>query len=236
MPVNEREIHPFLNAQVVDFNDHRLLDRYCKLVVGTFPIYSITESIPLDPEGLHRKINWPEYARFKLFYGSWGSYFWPLLNASFGGNMPETAEDAVHFLNDNSVLLTDVYTASERVGYSPDDANLRNQELNLSIYNIIDNATNLKVIYFTSTEAKKGFCAILDIPFNNSKESIENIGGVDYNMIMMLSPGGNPRRAPDFFNTFPLNEEEAYARDLGTGYAIAYRKRYYQHYLTLPCH
>ena len=57
MPINEVEFHPYIFDQVTDFTDQAQLSKYCKLIVGTFPVYAITDSNPIEELGLNKSNN-----------------------------------------------------------------------------------------------------------------------------------------------------------------------------------
>jgi len=234
MPVDEIEMHPFLWNQV-DYTNLSKLSKYCKLIVGTFPIYAITDSLPLENEGVQRKINWQNEANFQYFYGSKKNHIWRLLSHAFQENTPNDTDEAISLLNRNNLFMTDVVRSSFRVGYGSSDNDLVISTLNDELLDILNNSLNLKIIYFTSIQAKRWFCQIIDITFDNSRDVIEVINDRRYRMVILPSPAGNGRTVTHFFNTFPLDETEQLLIANNNPYALAYRERYFDYYLTIPC-
>lgn len=234
MPINEKESHPYLRQQVNIFTEKSQLSKYTKLIVGTFPVYAITESVPIEQTGVEKRRNWQSEAFIQYFYGSEGSHFWNLLASSFNEQKPNTKDEAIALLNKYGFLISDVFNSVSRNNYSPLDSDLRNSSNNESLKEIVRNSESLKVIYFTSKAAKVAFCKILDITYINSVDSIEPILGREYRLIILISPAGNGRTVRHFFNIFPLSGEEVALRKIKSSYALLYRKRYYMHYLTAP--
>ncbi len=235
MPENELESHPYLLRQIDNFKDAVQLSKYGKLIVGTFPIYAITESEPVEEMGSQLRDNWFEEAFIKYFYGSRSNHFWELFCTAFDEELPYNIFEALELLNKHQFLITDVFSHSCRLNYSPLDNHLISMVINESIIDILQNAINLNIVYFTSKATKRIFCKILQVPFINSYDSMEAILGKDLRMIILISPAGNGRAAWHFRHHFPLSQEELNNRQIGNGYAIGYRERYYKNYLTIPC-
>ena len=231
MPLLELEQHPYLASQVDDFTDRMKLSKYFSLIVGTFPIYALTTSTPVENDGYEKRENWLLHAFIQYYYGSLGSSFWNLFSNAFNEEMPTTQGEAIALLDKYGFLITDVFKNACRKGYSPLDNDLINTELNHTIYEIIENSNNLKTIYFTSKTAKKRFCSILGIRFLNEMHSFENILNRNYQLIVLPSPAGNGRTVRFFFDSFPLLKEERDKKLSGLSYALDYRERYYSHYL-----
>lgn len=230
MPLNEIEMHPFLWDQIEDFKTSNLKN-YTKLIVGTFPIYALTNSIPDENKGMQKKVNWNTEASLPYVYGSKKNYLWRLFATSFQENIPVNKEEAIFLLNSNDFLITDTIASAFRLGYSPLDSNLRISTLNDAIIDIMKNAANLKMLYFTSVEAKKLFCLILGIKLDRSRDTFDTIYKNIYRSIILPSPAGTARTVPHFFNNFSLSDEERRLRVNQKSYALAYRQRYYTHYL-----
>jgi hypothetical protein len=236
MPINELESHPYLFDQVNAFKDKDQLAKYCKLIVGTFPIYAITNSNPpVGSLGVQIRATWFIHAFLQYFYGSRGSHFWELFATAFNEPVPNTKQGAIELLNKYKFLITDVFVKTYRIDYSSSDDDLVNSVYNQSIIDLIQNSDNLKIIYFTSWNAKDKFCGLLGIPYLHVADNIEPVFGRNYRMIVLISPAGNARSAWGFRHSFPLLQEEIDNRNNGNGYALAYRQRYYSHYLKLLC-
>lgn len=162
MPTSELEQHPFLNyfkAQLYDWNQYR------KMIVGTFPIYSITASQPQEAEGLRVKAQWSKEAHFPFFYGSRNNQFWSLLSQALEQPRPNSRQECTDMLNQGDILITDAIATACRAGYSALDEDLIPHQLNNGIVEILQYATHLEAIYFTSQEAKQLFCEITAIPY-----------------------------------------------------------------------
>ena len=137
MPINELETHPYLFDQVNDFKDKDELAKYCKLIVGTFPIYAITSSNPTEPLGLQKRALWFQEAIIQYFYGSRKNHFWRLFTTTFNAPAPNTKQGAIELLNKYKFLITDVYHKAARNGYLPSDTDLRRKTPNLQIVDLI---------------------------------------------------------------------------------------------------
>ncbi|HEY5327090.1 MAG TPA: hypothetical protein VIJ27_08820 [Mucilaginibacter sp.] len=236
MPINEIENHPYLFDQVNNFQGKDPLAKYCKLIVGTFPIYAITNSNPpIAPLGVQKRALWFLEAFIQYFYGSRKNYFWRLFATAFNEPVPITKQQAIELLDKYKFLMTDVFTETGRIGYSSLDSALVNSVENGNIIDLIQNSENLRIIYFTSWNAKKLFSRIVVIPFVKIIDNIQPIFGVQYRMIVLISPAGNGRTVSHFKGVFPLLQEEKDNRTNGNGYALAYRQRYYSNYLPIPC-
>lgn len=235
MPLNEIERHPFLYRQVEDFHNQASLSKYCKLIVGTFPIYAITESDPIENIGLQLRENWFDIAFIQYFYGSRMNYFWELFCSTFDEELPNNLFDAIELLDKYGFLITDVFSHAARLNFSSLDNQLVTPILNESIIDIVQNSDNLQIVYFTSKIAKKAFCRILQIHYIDDYDHIQSIRGKNLRLIILISPAGNGRTVWHFRNHFPLLQEEVNNRQNGNGYAIAYRQRYYTNFLTIRC-
>lgn len=235
MPKNEKEIHPYLSEQIKDLTlDQKA--KYCKLIVGTFPIYEISasESSP-SPDGIKKRDNWNTAANFQYFYGSKKSRFWSLLSYVFNEETPNSKENAITLLDKHQFIITDVYEKIYRNEYSSDDSDILEPTLNQNIRSLLEQFINVKIIYFTSKEAKLKFCSIFKILFSNEKDSYSVINNRKYRLIVLITPALNARSAPHYFKNFLPTNEEAASKKSNLPYALNYRKRYYKHYLTLPC-
>ncbi len=233
MPDNELETHPYLNLQTekIAVTDRH---KYTKLVVGTFPIYPITNSEPKQPAGKQMRVNWQQYAKFKYFYGSSENFFWDLLASCFNEPAPRNTEEAIKLLNNNKILISDVFKETCRKDYSPLDSGLTDPKHNKELEILIKDFNNLKIIYFTSVEVKRQFCAIFKIQFDISRDCEVQIFNRSFRLIILPTPAGRGRSVPHFFNYFPPTDAELGFKQKRQPYALAYRARYYCHYLNLP--
>jgi len=208
MPRNELESHPFLYRQVEDFHNKVSLSKYCKLIVGTFPIYAITESNPVENTGLQVREDWFEAAFVQYFYGSRQNYFWRLFCSSYNEELPHNLFHAIELLDRHEFLMTDVLSHTFRLNYSPLDNHWVNPVFNDSIVDIVQNSDNLKIVYFTSKTAKKVFCRILQVPYIDSYDNNQTVFGKNLRLIILISPAGNGRTVTHLRYHFPLLQEE----------------------------
>ncbi|MCO6147326.1 hypothetical protein [Flavobacterium sp. NRK1] len=229
MPLKEVEIHPYLQLQSNSKSFSSNLIN--KMIVGTFPIYCIADSNPVEEEGIELRQNYLEKARFKFFYGSRLNSFWNYLASCFKNNIPNDEFEAIEYLNRNNIFITDVYSKIIREKYSSSDKDLKNPEYNLSLITWIKNMKNLDHIIFTSVLAKRMFCKIIDLNFSNIKTEDIIIYNKRYNTSILPSPGGNGRSIRHFFNSYPLVREEIELKNAKLPYANIYRNRIYSEVL-----
>jgi hypothetical protein len=163
MPVNEVEYHPFLDYYTPLNENRESFGRYNRLIIGSFPVYSLTTSVGKEPRGC-----WDEGARFRFFYGSSSNLFWKHYLGVFGKadilkleDPDQLAGDIKQTLEDNGYLITDVIRQTNRKGYSPLDSDLfcipgtatevlEHFQLNNDIINLLFGCENLKHLYFTA--------------------------------------------------------------------------------------
>lgn len=179
MPLNEIESHPYLNYLIEKHQGYDNIPwvRYTKMIIGSFPVYSITKTIyPLE----ENRFQAPE-VEMPFFYGSQTNSFWKRLAETFQAENPQLQitpearkQAAVSLLEDNSVLLTDVIFKSNRYKiekgrknlFSPADDALMNKnaslevvaqfELNNDIIDWLIRSSNICSIYFTAQKAVVG--------------------------------------------------------------------------------
>lgn len=163
MPLHEVEKHPFLNyleENKINWN------KYTKLVVGTFPIYCITNSYHNGEPDRNIVKNWEKEAWFEFFYGSKKNRFWDLVNYSFDHpTPPKTKKGCIELLETNNIFITDVYSQCIRNGYSALDSALVKKSDNSLIPEYLMKGTHIRSIYFTSDDAKQNFCRIAGMEY-----------------------------------------------------------------------
>ena len=234
MPIGEIETHPFLNTQGGG-QDEASLRRYRFVIVGTFPIYPLTLSTPIDGVGALLKANWNQHARFQFFYGSSENHFWDLFSSAFNQPHPQTSLDAITLLDTYGFILTDVVATTQRHGYSPSDQSINaNKILNIAqLTGYLHNIKNLEAIFFTSFTAKEWFCRALGLPYQHLIIDHLNHLGKKICLFVLMSPAGSGRSINTYTPIFPLNAAEVLNRENGIPYDKNYRKRYYSAFLNL---
>lgn len=227
----ETETHPFLELQIQTENFD--FSKIIKLIIGTFPIYSITQSKPVTAKGISMRNNYKDYARFKFFYGSKMNHFWEMIIEAFQCKTPTETFEAVQILNDNNLFLTDIISVAQRKKeFSSSDSDLKILKYNENLKLWIPEMINMKTIIFTSLEAKKHFCILFNLSF--AKERIEKviINDISYKLITLPTPAGNGRSVKCFYDYFPLNENELRNKETGKSFAKIYRQRLYTEFLS----
>jgi hypothetical protein len=163
MPNNELEIHPYLES-INDFDYD--VTFFENLIIGSFPIYSITDTLYEDGSRVSR-FNYQD-AFMRFFYGSKKNSFWELFSNAIGTNNPIELEEnnrtqsAISILVENNFLITDVIHKTNRNHIKSEDSELwvttsndfvrDNRTLNWDIERVLNRNINIKYIYFTSTE------------------------------------------------------------------------------------
>lgn len=162
MPINELEIHPYLNS----INDENYETNYFEnLIIGTFPIYSITNTLNPDGTELTRFNDHNAFMRF--YYGSKQNSFWKLFSTSLLTFNPTSLDQenrtnaAISLLIQNRFLITDIVFKTNRIDENSEDSELwvpsndnfvnENRSLNTDIIRILNRNIGIKYLYFTST-------------------------------------------------------------------------------------
>jgi hypothetical protein len=166
MPISELEFHPHLN-----YFQNRSYDRNAinRLIIGTFPIYQVTDSVNEDFEIYERRDNNRE-TNMKFFYGSRKSKFWSYLSSIYSSpdffnnemiDRDQKRNCAINLLFENNILITDTIKKTNRFELSSDDKDLMyergasdwiidNFEFNLDIIDLLKSHPEIKSLYFTS--------------------------------------------------------------------------------------
>lgn len=179
MPLNEIERHPYLKYFINDHNGFENVpwEKYTRMIIGSFPIYEITDTIYPIIENRAQNAN----ITLPFFYGSETNAFWDRYSRVFDGINPFLMDElqlklncAVRVLEDNNTILSDVIKKTNRhcinngevKHFSPNDNALMNNqannevkrqfELNNELLDWIIKSENLKSIYFTSQKSKSG--------------------------------------------------------------------------------
>lgn len=231
MPYGETETHPYLDLQLGHDTSFYQLDHYEKMIVGTFPIYALSDSKSIMQTGKEIRSRMGNHAFLQYFYGGKKNKFWQLFCGVFKAPVPANRLQAIAILNKNHFIITDTIRQTERKHYSSLDTNLRNFKLNEEqILNILKNAKNLKTIYFTSLKAKELFYKVINVDCNNAVIRDQSILGKKYSLIELPLTTTYLQK---FFDSFPLDENNLLERERKPGYFNFYLKRYYKHYLTV---
>lgn len=219
MPINELEQHPFLNY--VDFSK-KPYKSFEKLIIGTFPVYHITDTVYPD-DRIQKRFN-PQEAYMKFFYGSKKNKFWELVSTIFQVANPtkenklENREHAARsILYENKILIQDVIESTNRMNYSAKDSDLwkqsddayldENRLLNHNIINLLNLCEKIEFLYFTSQEAFAWFSQIIggdlvindSFLVNNNRISMSlSIGLKNYTAFFLPSPSRNGSRKIPF--------------------------------------
>jgi hypothetical protein len=224
MPINELEIHPFLDS----INDSAFGPDYFEaMIIGSFPVYSVTNSI--QPNGHIEERFIAGQANMKYFYGSKKNSFWRLLSDVCGlpnpaVHVPENqrVQQAMGLLIRNKLLISDSLFKTNRRGLDAQDSALwvmsavdfivDNKSLNHEMDALLQRNPSVKYLYFTSTvlAGKSPFGWFKKI-FGNRLVigNISQVGGraisaelsVDgreYRVFFLPSPAGNGTRGLQF--------------------------------------
>lgn len=141
MPLGEIETHPYLN-----YWRNKLNIELCEnLLNGSFPIYCISNSIPIEPLGHHKRQNWHLEAFRQGLYGSKVNKTESFVRSIF----PEHLGNLEEILYQNKFIVSDVIKSCQRNQYSANDNDLDVLEFNLEILYFLQ-LKKLKYIYFTA--------------------------------------------------------------------------------------
>jgi hypothetical protein len=141
MPIGEQETHPYLSY----LPDHFELMPFQSIIIGSFPIYCITESIPIEEEGKRKRVNWKQEASHKSFYGSKSNKTRKLINILY----PNKGDSLESILTTNITIVTDAVKSCQRNSYSALDKDLRHLETNDDLLKYLE-LPSIKYVYFTA--------------------------------------------------------------------------------------
>ena len=223
MPINELEIHPYLDS--INDRNHEI-NYFENLIIGSFPIYSITDTLIQDESTIHRFNQQNAFMRF--FYGSKKNSFWRLFSSALFSDNPtdlnqeDRTNSAISLLIQNQFLITDVIFKTNRIGENSEDSDLwvetnndfviQNRSLNTDIIRILNRNIDIKYLYFTSTilNGNSPFGWFRELFGNNLQfrilHEVENrvisasllINGREYIAFFLPSPAGNGTRGLHF--------------------------------------
>jgi hypothetical protein len=189
------------------------------LIIGTFPIYAITDRQTVD--GIVEKELDQGVAHMRFFYGSKRNLFWELFSTAFESQNPinlspsQRVSAAKELLVDKKFLITDVIKTTNRNNESVNDKVLwmtskdrfvnENMSLNLELPSLLNANLNIKHLYFkaTSIGSKSPFGWFKEIfgnkmNFNTIHKNCDKILSIDLNIdgrlftgFFLNTPSGN---------------------------------------------
>ena len=173
MPINIIEQHPFLNYLETE-NVKRISD-YNGMIIGSFPIYSITDSIDNNFDIVAQRFNQIN-ATMRFFYGSRKSSLWKYIAGALNEVDPTAIlqneqlnqypnndkERTIKLLQKHKLIITDSLYRTNRVETKSEDVNLwitenvpnnlvENFSVNFGILNLLNNNKSIQNLYFTAT-------------------------------------------------------------------------------------
>ncbi|MGF7039110.1 hypothetical protein [Mucilaginibacter lappiensis] len=221
MPLNEIEQHPFLKYFLEHHNGNVPWEKYTKMIIGSFPVYNITETV--YPFNEQRHLIQDESMPF--FYGSPTNRFWSSLAEVFGVDDKQLTpiqrkKWAIDLIEDKNILLTDIIFRTNRFDnsasgpYSPNDSALFNRSaqqnvieqfsLNADMLEWLKLATNISCIYFTAQGTKgKTPGGWFDSLLSNSNIQYEEFHRQDNAVKYRISLNGQVRVIKLFFLPTP---------------------------------
>ena len=130
-----KEIHPFLDLGIVP--------KATKLILGSFPVYSITL-----PDNEAKNIIRKSDGTVQFFYGSCKSSFWALYHLYIDNylQIPITSEEALKSLLKNEISISDMILECERKGRSALDSDLSKRVYNIEMMNEFLNSGVTKIL------------------------------------------------------------------------------------------
>lgn len=130
-----KETHPFLELGKVP--------NATKLILGSFPVYSITLPDSEDKQRIRKSDG-----TVPFFYGSCHSSFWGLyhLYIDNGLQIPIKAELAIQSLKSNNISITDMISECKRNGKSALDSDLSERVYNIEMMNEFLNSGVTKIL------------------------------------------------------------------------------------------
>jgi G:T/U-mismatch repair DNA glycosylase len=130
-----KETHPFLKLGKVQ--------KSTKLILGSFPVYSITSPDSEDKLRIRKSDGTVQF-----FYGSCKSSFWALYHLFIDNylQIPITSEEALKSLLKNEISISDMILECERKGKSALDSDLSKRVYNIEMMNEYLNSGVTKIL------------------------------------------------------------------------------------------
>ena len=126
MPFSEVESHPFLRiGESIPAK---------RMIVGTFPVYSITRPGTTLKSQLRQQNN-----NIPFFYGSSANWFWTWYQQYVDNTINAKCNKSILVsLQVNGIAISDVISSCTRNEYSFEDSDLRKKKWNISLVNLIE--------------------------------------------------------------------------------------------------
>ncbi len=145
MPINEIESHPYLHTcEAIAAS---------RMIVGTFPIYSLTNPRTPRKEQLQQERN-----DISFFYGSRSNYFWSwykkYIDALVDVQNPQSIIDSLRM---KKISISDVVKSCSRVDESFEDNKLRNKIWNDSLATVIEQSVDKVICTSKSASGAMGW-------------------------------------------------------------------------------
>jgi hypothetical protein len=183
MPINELEIHPFLEV------GESIPGK--KMIIGTFPIYALT-----NPRNPRKDKLMQQKKHLNFFYGSVANYFWQWYIQYIDSNVISlNRENITSSLYDEKIGISDVIIECKRTGESFNDSDLRNKRWNLNLAQIIEQRIESILVTSKSESGAMGWLIknIL-LPSGFLIDSIQSLSL--QKMILNQIPQSNPNIKP----------------------------------------
>lgn len=169
MPINELEEHPYLKYYET-LGEQISTDYYKGIIIGSYPIYAITNSI--NEENITVTERFGKEASMRFFYGSKKSEFWKYVGLALTGQDPRKVDDnylgpavavkrCSQLLFNHHLLMSDVLFRINRINQSSYDSDLmvnsnidwinEARSYNLGLISQLSENKKIENIYFTST-------------------------------------------------------------------------------------
>lgn len=144
MPINEIESHPFLElGEAIPTS---------RMIVGTFPIYSLTK-----PETEH-KIQLQQRGDLSFFYGSKRNKLWSWYKEYVDKAVEiESPQSILSSLQNKGIAISDVIMECSRINESFEDSKLKNVQWNLNLCAIIESRIDKIICTSKSTLGAMGW-------------------------------------------------------------------------------
>ncbi|MBZ5857570.1 uracil-DNA glycosylase family protein [Flavihumibacter profundi] len=222
MPVDELELHPFLDSGE-SITGHRM-------IVGTFPVYSITL-----PETNHKQALVKSRGDMPFFYGSRSNNWWDWYKEYIdSGVETRMAESLLSSLKRNGIAISDVISSCKRIDESFMDNRLRDITWNTNLSKRIERGIERILCTGKSDQGAMGWLRkrilmpngfsfeydrskelhnqiLQEIPGSNRNINlIANVlvkNGKSVEIIALPSPGSPERRVNDFGRVEHLTTE-----------------------------
>lgn len=126
MPLSESEFHPYLKIGESIMGS--------RMIVGTFPIYSLT-----DLRSLYKNQLQQQRGDISFFYGSQANCFWSWYQQYFDTEADiQNPTSIIKSLQEKRIAISDVIKECSRSGESFEDSKLRNIKWNLNLASVIE--------------------------------------------------------------------------------------------------